>query len=168
MRAHKRKKFIWTPPHMKLDRLGLPVPPRKPEIRKPLFWLTSVGYELYFVNNTNETLRCITASIAGFQTCDDAVLPMSEKGYSYNQIAPLDGVMIEEFDPILDSDFIFQISVTLHSPTLGKVDFRSPIELNNYRDIVLLWETGEVGKYIYMGKQSNDTLNTSLDVATKQ
>ncbi len=44
MTGHKRvnDEFNWIPMDKRIDKLGLPVPPRAPELRKPVFWLIRV------------------------------------------------------------------------------------------------------------------------------
>ena len=55
------EKFPWVPPHQRLDRFGKPLPPRKPELRKPLYRLERDGSELFFVNDSDQVLATVSA-----------------------------------------------------------------------------------------------------------
>ena len=89
MTEHKRMKneFTWVP----MDK-RIAFPPRQPALRKPLFWLCLAGDQLYFVNDSEETLETVSASTGGFQTCDDGVLPVRGGGYLYHQVKPREAV----------------------------------------------------------------------------
>lgn len=73
------------------------------------------GDELYFVKDSEETLETVSASTGGFQTSDDGILPVGGNGYVYHHVKPREAVKIEEFDPVLDSDFLFQVEIRLQS-----------------------------------------------------
>lgn len=44
--------FKWIPLHLRNGGF----PPRKPDMRMPIFWLTRSGDELFFVNDSDETV----------------------------------------------------------------------------------------------------------------
>lgn len=138
----------WLPMHLRKDRFGLSMPPRKPDLRLPLYWLASKGAEVYFVNNTDETLNSVSTSTNGFVTCDDEVAPVSSEGYEYQNILPKEAIKIEEFDEVLDSDFSFQLSLKINSPRHGLIHLLSPLDMKNSLDVVLLWNTAEAGKHV--------------------
>lgn len=140
--------FLWIPIDKRIDQLGLPLPPRKPETRLPKFWLARDGNSLYFINNTEEILDSVSVSTGGFQTCDDVVLTVSsEEDYFYENVMPNEAVKIEEYHPIFDSDFIFEVVVIVKSKNEGNLIIKSPPEKGGVKEAVLLWNTGEVGRF---------------------
>jgi hypothetical protein len=128
------------------DRFGLPMPPRKPELRKPKFWLGRDGDALFFINNSDEILDFISTSVGGYITCDDDVAPISGDGYSYDNILPLEAVKVEEFDARLDCDFVLQVQIMVISKNEGRIVICPPAGKGGIGETVLLWDTGEVGK----------------------
>ena len=63
MREHKRvsNEFKWT----------------RSEKKKPVFYVVRYGEELYFVNDSTETLNSVSTTTGGCQTVDDEVMPIS-------------------------------------------------------------------------------------------
>ena len=146
-------KFEWLPPEKRPSRFPGPKPPRKPETRKPLFFVARDGDDLYFVNNSNETLNSVSTSTGGCQTLDDGdeVMPVSSKKplYLYKYVKPGEAVKVEHYDPYWDSDFLLQLEVILSSPSYGNKLFRV-LGKGGIASTVLLWDTGEKGKYVHM------------------
>lgn len=151
MREHKtiENGFTWIPPDERVSRFGGPLPPRKPETRRPILWLARDGQELYFVNASQETLDTVIAETGGCMTADDDVLTVSsESNYQYKNVPPDTAVKIEEYDLIFDSDFLLQVSIIVKSATLGCIEILSPPKKGGVEEMVLLWNTGEKGKYV--------------------
>jgi hypothetical protein len=149
----KRKsgKFTWIPKDQVKDRWGRPAyPPRKPELRKPVFWLARDGDELYFVNNSSETLERVKIDSACFQTTDEGVyMPPDDGGYYYSNVEPDEAVLAKVFDNYYDLDFLHQIQVVIRY-SQGKVMLLSPLEKGNIYETILLWDSGEAGKHASM------------------
>ena len=75
-------KFKWLPMDERLDNLGLTLPPRKPEIKKPLLWIAIEPQDdfvddIYLVNETGNTIESVIANTGGFQTLDDDMFSIS-------------------------------------------------------------------------------------------
>jgi hypothetical protein len=137
MTEHKRvmHEFKWT----------------RPEKNKPVFYLIRDGEELYFVNDSTETLNRVSTSTAGFQTLDDEVMPVSSPDplYFYENVKSGEAVKVEHYDPYWDSDYLLQLEVEVLSPTHGDKIFRV-IGKGGINNVVLFWDTGEAGKYVDM------------------
>jgi len=137
MREHKRvlNEFKWT----------------RPEKKNPVFYVIRDGEELYFVNDSTETLNSVSTCTGGCQTLDDEVMPVSSPDplYLYKNVKPGEAVKVEHYDPYWDSDYLLQLEVELSSPTHGNKIFRVPGK-GGIDDTVLLWDTGEAGKYVNM------------------
>jgi hypothetical protein len=137
MREHKRvlNEFKWT----------------RPEKKKPVFYVIRDGEELYFVNDSTETLNSVSTCTGGCQTLDDEVMPVSSPDplYLYKNVKPGEAVKVEHYDPYWDSDYLLQLEVELSSPTHGNKIFRV-LGKGGIDDTVLLWDTGEAGKYVNM------------------
>jgi hypothetical protein len=137
MREHKRvlNEFKWT----------------RPEKKNPVFYVIRDGEELYFVNDSTETLNSVSTCTGGCQTLDDEVMPVSSPDplYLYKNVKPGEAVKVEHYDPYWDSDYLLQLEVELSSPTHGNKIFRV-LGKGGIDDTVLLWDTGEAGKYVNM------------------
>ena len=137
MREHKRvlNEFKWT----------------RPEKKEPVFYVIRKGEELYFVNDSTETLNSVSTCTGGCQTLDDEVMPVSSPDplYLYKNVKPGEAVKVEHYDPYWDSDYLLQLEVELSSPTHGNKIFRV-LGKGGIDDTVLLWDTGEAGKYVNM------------------
>jgi hypothetical protein len=139
MPEHKRvmHEFRWT----------------RSEMKKPLFYLIRYGEELYFVNDSTETLDSVSTSTGGCQTLDDGddVMAVSSKKplYLYENVKPGEAVKVEYYDPYWDCDFLLQIEVNVSSLSQGNKIFRVSGK-GGVASTVLLWDTGEKGKYVDM------------------
>jgi len=137
MREHERvlNEFKWT----------------RSEKKKPVFYVIRKGEELYFVNESTETLNSVSTGTGGCQTLDDEVMPVSSPDplYLYKNVKPGEAVKVEHYDPYWDSDYLLQLEVELSSPTHGNKIFRV-LGKGGIDDTVLLWDTGEAGKYVNM------------------
>ena len=150
MKKNKRisNKFEWVPPEKRGSHFPGPLPYRKPETRIPLFYVTRDGDDVYFVNNSTETLNSVTSNSGGLQTLDDESMPVGGPTYSYKDVKPREAVKVENYDPIYDSDYLLQLEVEISSISQGFKIFRV-IEKGGVRQTVLLWDTGEEGKGVY-------------------
>jgi len=137
MREHERvlNEFKWT----------------RSEKKKLVFYVIRKGEELYFVNESTETLNSVSTGTGGCQTLDDEVMPVSSPDplYLYKNVKPGEAVKVEHYDPYWDSDYLLQLEVELSSPTHGNKIFRV-LGKGGIDDTVLLWDTGEAGKYVNM------------------
>jgi len=137
MREHERvlNEFKWT----------------RSEKKKLVFYVIRKGEELYFVNESTETLNSVSTGTGGCQTLDDEVMPVSSPDplYLYKNVKPGEAVKVEHYDPYWDSDYLLQLEVELSSPTRGNKIFRV-LGKGGIDDTVLLWDTGEAGKYVNM------------------
>lgn len=141
--------FKWIPLHLRNGGF----PPRKPDMRIPIFWLTQSGNELFFVNDSDETLDLVTTQSGGFQTCDDAVIGISsDEGYRYSDVKPHEAVKVEEYDDFYDTDFILQVSIFVQSKTKGNFLMKTLPQKGGVGELALLWDTGETGKNVYLKK----------------
>ena len=159
MQKHKRfvDEFTWIPIDKRPNPFDLPGwyprPYRKPELRKPKYWLARNGGELYFVNNTDEVLDFVSTKTGGFLTADDDIVTLGCKGYSYNEVMPLEAVKIEEFDGYFDLDYVIQVDIFVKSKKEGSLKIQSPAKKGGVGETVLLWDTGEEGKFVSIHKE---------------
>ncbi len=155
MKEHKTIKdgFVWMPPDKRTSRFGGKMPPRKPETRNPLLWLARDGNELFLVNNSHETLEYVISDSGGFQTADDDVFTLESKQlYQYRDVNQADAVKVEEYDDFYDLDYTLQVYLKLKSTSLGRLEIASPPEKGGVSETVLLWDSGEAGKYVSINK----------------
>ncbi len=155
MKEHKTIKdgFAWLPPEKRASRFGGTMPPRKSETRNPVLWLARDGNELYLMNNSQETLELVIADSGGFQTADDDVVPVASKEqYKYRDVNHSEAVKVDEYDGYYDLDFVLQVYLKIKSQSLGCIEVTSPPEKGGVGEIVLLWDSGEAGKYVSINK----------------
>ena len=75
----KRKldSFHWIPLHQRKGRFGFPLS-QKIDDRKPIYWTTSHPAEkvreLYFINDSDETLEFVKAEDGGFTSVDNGTV----------------------------------------------------------------------------------------------
>ena len=123
------------------------------DTKKEIFWVTSVskdiGRDLFFVNDSNETLDFVKAEDGGFITCDDEVVNTwteEGKGYRYNDVLPKEAVKVAEFDDYYDLDYVLSVSITIKSASRGVLNFSTPLEKGGIKECVLLYDSGDFGK----------------------
>lgn len=153
--------FQWTALHLQKGRFGFPRA-NGVDDRKVLFWVTSrdldMGRELYFVNDSGETLPRVSAEDGGFTSWDEGVISAwteAGKGYNYRDVRPGEAVKVAEFDDYYDLDYVLAVSVTPTSPSLGTLTLSTPLEKGGVRECVLLYASGEVGKGCALSRVSD-------------
>tara|TARA_R110000737_G_scaffold344649_1_gene372053 strand:+ start:2771 stop:3253 length:483 start_codon:yes stop_codon:yes gene_type:complete len=145
--------FIWLPLDKRKSRFGGEVSPRKPEIRKPLLWLARKNKELYLVNDSGENLDTVIIDTGGFCTQDDDIVTLTaNKPYKYKDVKPREAIKVDEFDGFFDLDFLLQLRLRVKSSFFGCIDIQSPPEKGEIKETVLIWDTGENGKYVNVNK----------------
>ena len=117
----------------------------------PLFWLARDDDELYFVNSSNDELEFVRTTSSGYATADDDVMIFGLVELDYQNVKPNCAVKITEYtNPIVDSDFIFGANVELKSSEFGHMKILGPSKRGGNTQAVLLWDTLESGKYVYV------------------
>jgi hypothetical protein len=150
-RRSKGKKMI-TPKRMK-DKLTWiePTYPPRPK-RKALFSLIAYGDEIYFVNDSDEILTSVSTESSGFFSVDDETTVGTEKnpGYSYADVLPSEAVKVEEYDKILDSDFVLGLDVYVESKRFGKIHIRAKSHKGGVLSQPLMWEDGSFPRGVWV------------------
>lgn len=155
MKEHKTIKdgFAWVPLEKRTSRFGGARPPRKSETRKPVLWLARDGSDLYFVNDSQDSLEFVIADTGGFQTVDDDAMTITSKEqYEYRNVNPGDAVKVDEYDQFYDLDYVLQVYLKIKSLSLGCIEIRSPAEKGGVDEAVLLWDSGEAGNHVLINK----------------
>lgn len=144
-----QSKFVWVAPEKRKSRFGGDMPPRKPELRKPLLWMTRDGGDLFLINTTGEVLKLVTSRTGGFQTFDEDVATIQNNfTYSYENVLPEEAVKIEEYDDYYDLDYVLQTTITIESKNLGCIELRTPAQKGGSKEMVLLWDNGETDVFM--------------------
>lgn len=143
--------FTWIPMDKRISRFGDSLPPRKPETRTPLLWLARSDCDLFLVNATEEVLDFVIADTGGFQTVEeDCMSVASKEQYEYKNIKPNSAVKVDEYDGFYDLDYVLQVSLRIQSKSIGCIDVRSPAEKGGVGETILLWDSNEAGKGVYI------------------
>lgn len=126
---------------------GGPLPPRKPNPRRPLFWLARNDWELYLINESGETLDKIVVKISATLTLDDEVVPVAVNvRYEYENVKPGTAVQVDKYSWD-DDEFLLQLFIKTALKKFGCMEFislpRKPIE----KETILLWDTGKQGPF---------------------
>jgi len=110
-----------------------------------LFYLTSWGgqeYEndVWFVNNSDETLDYVRPSSGGFATSDDDVIPMiqSRDTVEYRDVEPGEAVKIDAYHIVYDSDFAISFGVDVKYRLLVRHTFQVDLKREALRRLGFL------------------------------
>ncbi len=104
--------------------------------------------EMYFVNESSEVLKLVTSEPAGMITCDKHVVALGGEGRTYEDVQPGEGVLVDIFHRVYDSDSIVVTSVVVLSEKYGLLDFETHPFKKSVPEMVLLWSNGEKGKEV--------------------
>jgi hypothetical protein len=151
MKEHKTLAgaFNWIPMDKRMSKFGGPMPPRKPELRRPVLWLARAGQELYLVNDLKEALNDVVADYGGWVTADEQVATVASAAeYRYKHVQSGEGVKVEQYDGYYDLDYVLAVVLKVQSPSLGCLEIESPAEKGGLGETILLWNTGEPGKWV--------------------
>jgi len=143
-----REGFPWVPPEQRTSRFGGPMPPRKPELRRPALWLHRCGDELYLVNALDEPLDEVSVGGERSQTLDDDVLAQSAPVMTYHDVAPGAAVKVDQYDGFYDLDYLIVLKLIVRSPSLGEL-YCHTAGKGGIEETVLLWVNGDVGKGVF-------------------
>lgn len=124
-----------------------PTFPPRPK-RKALFSLIAYGDELYFVNDSDEVLKRVSTESSGFFNVDNEMTVGLEKNpdYSYADILPSEAVKVEEYDKVLDSDFVLGLDIFIESEKFGKIHIRPKSYKGGVQSQPLMWDDGSFPK----------------------
>ena len=132
--------FVWIPKHLRtVDKHGFAIPKDvyKEDIRVPLFWIKSEGYDLYLINNSGFT---ITAKAETYGFVEDIAVS-SNQFYLYENIQNGEAVKIDEYDPYYDSDFTLQTRIQITADRLGgTIILETPFRKKMIEEHVLYWD----------------------------
>ena len=98
--------------------------------------------DIWFVNNSDETLDYVRPSSGGFATSDDDVIPMTQSRDSveYRDVKPGEAVKIDTYNIVYDSDFVISFGVDVKCPSLGERHFSSGLEKGSPPEVGLFWK----------------------------
>lgn len=139
-----KNKFKWIPMEDRVDKLGLPLSPRKPEVGKPILWIAieprdDFVKDIYLVNETGDILENVIASIGGFESYDDDVFGISGSKIKYKNIENGDAVKIDEYDEMTNSDSVLQMYLKVKIK--GKwLELKSSSAKGGLKEEVLMWD----------------------------
>lgn len=105
--------FRWFPLHVR----NAGFPPRKPETRIPIFWLTRKDNELFFVNDSDELLDSVKIESNEFLTYDDFIVGLSNNKFCYQNVGSHEAIKVIEYDDFFDLDVFFQFTFLIQSKT---------------------------------------------------
>ncbi|PRY73207.1 hypothetical protein [Halomonas ventosae] len=160
MKESKRIQNVaaWVPPEQRQSRFGGSVGARAAESLRPLYRLISVSGdsadELYFVNETDETLRHVAAFTGGFITADDEALALQEANVVYHDVLPHEGVKVAAYDGYYDLDYVFQLSFEVSSDRQGTWRIVPPAKKGGVPAQELLWDDGSHGRRVVVEQRT--------------
>ena len=149
--------FRWIPLHVR----NAGFPPRKPEKRIPIFWLTRKDNELFFVNDSDELLDSVKIESNEFLTYDNFIIGLSNnKAFYYQDVGSHEAIKMIEYDDFFDLDIFFQFTFFIQSKTYN-ADITMLPKKGIINERVMLWNTDELGKHFHM-KNKNKNKNEIL------
>ncbi len=154
MSTHKRllDKFPWIPLEKRPGRIPGPPPmSRKPETRRPLYFLKFDNDELFFVNLTDETLSRVStesdSKMKDFMN-EEQYLDMGGPSFRYDFVKPQEAVRIDKYDQFLDPESIIYVNITVSKPNYDEIVFRIGGKGGVNKDMVLLWDNGDSNRRV--------------------
>jgi len=122
------------------------------EEKTPVFYLAVQENEedhyvsdVYFINNTDETLEFVSSGTGGFQTCDEDIVSVQGKGLFYQKVIPGEAVLVESYHCVSDSDFVLELNIEVLSQVWGKLEFKE-LEKGGFGAKVLMWKEDDIKK----------------------
>ena len=147
MTKYKRIKEFpsWEQPKSRFPGVFLPK-----EERIPAFYLAVQDNkedhylsDVYFVNNTDETLDFVSSGSGGFQTCDDDVVSVQGQDCFYEKVIPGEAVLVESYNIVYDSDYVLELSIEVLSRVLGNLNFKE-LKKGGFDSKVLMWKENDI------------------------
>lgn len=120
--------------------------------KKPLLWLASKckeggqNRELYFVNDLDEPLDCVSTEQGGFISDEDNACGVASNRLDYQNVQPGEAVKVAEYDDYYDLDYVLNVSI-FYTRNGWEYELTSPPEKGGPTQVVLLWDDGSLGKY---------------------
>jgi hypothetical protein len=99
--------------------------------------------DVYFVNNTDETLDFVSSGFGGFQTCDEDVVSVQGRDCIYEKVIPGEAVLVESYHLVYDSDYLLELSIEALSRDLGTLKFNE-VEKGGFYSKVLMWKESDI------------------------
>ena len=131
--------------HERLDKIGLPVPPRAIDSRIPKLWLTkpllsqddsvTKVYNVYLVNSSGTTLETVIVDSGGWLYDDDDLFTTSQTDdIEYYNVENGDAVKVFAYSPFHDSDWITWLSIKVKVKMKDKwIEFSTTYNRNTNR-----------------------------------
>lgn len=123
--------------------------PPRPIKREVVFSLMDFQGALYFVNDSNETLKTVCSDSFGFIL--DATIENNPK-FNYNEVKPGESVKVEEYDGYYDLDYVLGFNIYIESVSLGKIVIIPPFKKGGVISQPLLYKDGSIPKYVSVKK----------------
>ena len=148
--------YRWEPPQY----VNLPPSTYTKETRTPRFMLVSKNGDdcdvlIYFLNMGETPVESLTFSSTGFETeDDDEVATFSGKEKEYRDIDAGEAVLVDVINTWTDSDWSIDHGFAIVTADLGRREINAVRGKGNYGEIVLMWDTGEAGKRVYISEPS--------------
>lgn len=86
--------------------------------KKVIFLLMNYEGDLYFVNDSTETLAKVSTEAYGF--IKDAIIN-NNPSYTYANVQPKESVKIEHYDEILDRDYVLGLDIYIEFQNDSKI-----------------------------------------------
>lgn len=147
-KQRKMNAFAWIPPSPRTDLYSRPLPNQKIDPRTPVYWMSKDGDDLYFINESDQTLTAVIGSSGGMITTDEDVLGIYSNDLVYLDVRPKEAVKVASYDPIDDSDYYLCADVVLKQADGSLLHYQTDAERGGPAGAELRWNTGETGKKV--------------------
>lgn len=104
---------------------------------RAIYSLVNLDDSLYFVNDSKKTLKQVSTSSSGF--IEEAAL-QNNPSYVYKDIQPNESVKVEQYNVIVDSDFVLGLDIYIETQNGTKTKIRASTHKGGVRPQVLLYE----------------------------
>lgn len=127
--------------------------PPRPIKREVIFSLMNYEGGLYFVNDSDETLKTVSSNSFGFIL--DAAIENNLK-FNYSDIKPGESVKVEEYDEYYDLDYVLGFNIYIESDNLGKIVITPPCKKGGVIAQPLLYKDRITPRFVNIESLRND------------
>jgi hypothetical protein len=145
-KQRKMNTFTWMPPRPRTDLYSRPLPNQKLDPRTPVYWLSTDSDDLYFINESEQTLPLVVGASGGWVSGGGADGGVSGNDLSYRDVLPKEAVKIDSYCSYADADFYLCAGVVITQADGSLLHYETYPVRGGRQETILRWNTGETGK----------------------
>ncbi len=121
--------------------------------REVVFSLMNFQGGLYFVNDSDETLKTVTSDSFGF--IENSSIENNPR-FNYSDVKSGESVKVEEYDGYYDLDYVLGFKIYVESNTFGKIIITPPAKKGGVVAQPLLYKDDTTPRFVRIEKISDN------------